>query len=55
MDGVKVTKVTAEEAQAFRDRVKKQNEEFAANWIVVDVGDFIEAVEERLKAGAFDG
>jgi hypothetical protein len=42
MDGVKVTRVTAEEAQAFRDRVKRQNEEFAANWVVIPVDDLLE-------------
>jgi hypothetical protein len=43
--GKVVTKVTAEEAEAFRDRVRKQNEELAT-WVVIPIDNAIVALEE---------
>lgn len=45
-------KVTPEEAQAFRDRVKKQWEEFEANWVVIPIDDAIEMLEEVQREAA---
>lgn len=42
---VKITKVTAEEAQAFRDRVKKQHEELST-WIIIPIDEFIKHYDD---------
>lgn len=46
---VKATKVTAEEAEAFRERVRKQNAELA-NWVVIPIDDVIAALEDPARA-----
>ncbi len=42
---MKVTKITAEEAEAFRARVREQNEE-RARWVVIDADDFIREFQD---------
>lgn len=46
---VKVIKVTAEEAEAFRERVRKQNEELA-KWVVTPIDDAIVILEDSARA-----
>lgn len=42
---ISVTRVTSEEAEAFRNRVNKQNERIV-KWIVIDVDDFLELADQ---------
>ncbi len=42
---MKIIKISAEEAQAFRERVKKQNEEIA-RMVVIDTDEFIKRWDE---------
>lgn len=42
----KVTRITAEEAESFRQRVKAQND-VIAQMVVIDVDEFVQFVESR--------
>lgn len=44
------SKITREEAEAFRARVKKQNEEFLKNWVIIPIDDAIEMLEQVAMA-----
>lgn len=49
---VRITKVTPEEAQAFRERVRKQREEFLTNWVVIPIDEVIELLGGGRDEGA---
>jgi len=49
---VKVTRITTEEAEAFRTRARKQREEMGA-MVVISVDDFL-AVADDIEFAAYD-
>lgn len=47
-------KITQEEAEAFRERVRKQREEMAT-WVVTPIDEAIELLEALLEGGRDEG